>query len=225
MHLNHHPNCSQVEIARELEISPAAVAVSLKKLESGGYITRETTESDNRTHRVTITPKGRSVIERSEQMFWETEKRCLKDFQKRKCRVCSSFSNEFMKIFCGISKRRNKDQMKRYGKYIRPCWYAFILGPLLMLTEVAGEVLLPSFMADIINVGAANHDVGYILQKGMIMILTAFIMMAGGVGGAWFASVAAINFGTGLRKDAFKKSRPFRFRRSTGSPRALWLRV
>ena len=70
--------------------------------------------------------------------------------------------------------------MKRYGKYIRPYWYAFILGPLLMLTEVAGEVLLPSFMADIINVGAANHDVGYILQKGMIMILTAFIMMAGG---------------------------------------------
>ncbi len=111
--------------------------------------------------------------------------------------------------------------MKRYGKYIRPCWYAFILGPLLMLTEVAGEVLLPSFMADIINVGAANHDVGYILQKGMIMILTAFIMMAGGVGGAWFASVAAINFGTGLRKDAFKKIQTFSFseidRFSTGS--------
>ena len=111
--------------------------------------------------------------------------------------------------------------MKRYGKYIRPCWYAFILGPLLMLTEVAGEVLLPSFMADIINVGAANHDVGYILQKGMIMILTAFIMMADGVGGAWFASVAAINFGTGLRKDAFKKIQTFSFseidRFSTGS--------
>ena len=111
--------------------------------------------------------------------------------------------------------------MKRYGKYIRPCWYAFILGPLLMLTEVAGEVLLPSFMADIINVGAANHDVGYIVQKGIIMILTAFIMMAGGVGGAWFASVAAINFGTGLRKDAFKKIQTFSFseidRFSTGS--------
>lgn len=111
--------------------------------------------------------------------------------------------------------------MKRYGKYIRPCWYAFILGPLLMLTEVAGEVLLPSVMADIINVGAANHDVGYIVQKGIIMILTAFIMMAGGVGGAWFASVAAINFGAGLRKDAFKKIQTFSFseidRFSTGS--------
>ncbi len=111
--------------------------------------------------------------------------------------------------------------MKRYGKYIRPYWYAFILGPLLMLTEVAGEVLLPSFMADIINVGAANHDVGYIVQKGIIMIVTALIMMAGGVGGAWFASVAAINFGAGLRKDAFKKIQTFSFseidRFSTGS--------
>lgn len=111
--------------------------------------------------------------------------------------------------------------MKRYGKYIRPYWYAFILGPLLMLTEVAGEVLLPSFMADIINIGAANHDVGYIVQKGIIMILTALIMMAGGVGGAWFASVAAINFGAGLRKDAFKKIQTFSFseidRFSTGS--------
>ena len=111
--------------------------------------------------------------------------------------------------------------MKRYGKYIRPCWYAFILGPLLMLTEVAGEVLLPSIMADIINIGAANHDVGYIVQKGIIMILTALIMMAGGVGGAWFASVAAINFGAGLRKDAFKKIQTFSFseidRFSTGS--------
>ena len=115
--------------------------------------------------------------------------------------------------------------MKRYGKYIRPCWYAFILGPLLMLTEVAGEVLLPSFMADIINVGAANHDVGYILQKGMIMILTAFIMMAGGVGGAWFASVRRSTSEQGFEKMRSKKSRPFRFRRSTGSPRALWLRV
>ena len=46
-------------------------------------------------------------------------------------------------------------------------------------------------------------------------------MMAGGVGGAWFASVAAINFGTGLRKDAFKKIQTFSFseidRFSTGS--------
>ena len=91
MHLNHHPNCSQVEIARELEISPAAVAVSLKKLESGGYITRETTESDSRTHRVTITKKGRSVIERSEQMFWETEKAMFEGFSEEEMQSLQQF--------------------------------------------------------------------------------------------------------------------------------------
>lgn len=48
--------------------------------------------------------------------------------------------------------------MKRYGKYIKPYLWAFILGPVMMIIEVVGEVMLPAMMADIINVGAANHD-------------------------------------------------------------------
>lgn len=111
--------------------------------------------------------------------------------------------------------------MKRYMKYIRPYLYAFILGPIMMLTEVVGEVLLPSFMADIINVGAANHDVAYIVQKGLVMIATAFIMMAGGILGAWFSSKAAISFGADLRRDVFRKVQTFSFANidqfSTGS--------
>lgn len=111
--------------------------------------------------------------------------------------------------------------MKRYAKYIRPYLYAFILGPIMMLTEVAGEVFLPSFMADIINVGAANHDVGYIVRKGLVMIATAFIMMAGGVLGAWFSAKAALSFGADLRRDVFEKVQTFSFANidkfSTGS--------
>lgn len=107
MHLNHHPNCSQVEIARELEISPAAVAVSLKKLESGGYITRETTESDNRTHRVTITPKGRSVIERSEQMFWETEKAMFEGFSEEEMQSLQQF---FERIYENLLMDQQKEE-------------------------------------------------------------------------------------------------------------------
>ena len=41
--------------------------------------------------------------------------------------------------------------MKRYFKYIKPYLYAFILGPIFMITEVVGEVLMPKFMADIIT--------------------------------------------------------------------------
>jgi MarR family multiple gene transcriptional regulator MgrA len=107
MHLNHHPNCSQVEIARELEISPAAVAVSLKKLESGGYITRETTESDNRTHRVTITPKGRSVIEWSEQMFLETEKAMFEGFSEEEMQSLQQF---FERIYENLLRDQQKEE-------------------------------------------------------------------------------------------------------------------
>jgi len=111
--------------------------------------------------------------------------------------------------------------MKRYGKYIKPYLAAFILGPVMMIVEVVGEVMLPAMMADIINVGAANHDIGYIVSKGIAMAATAFIMMAGGIGGAWFAVRAAMNFGRDLRKDLFRKVQKFSFANidsfSTGS--------
>ena len=87
MHLNHHPNCSQVE--------------------SGGYITRETTESDNRTHRVTITPKGRSVIERSEQMFWETEKAMFEGFSEEEMQSLQQF---FERIYENLLRDQQKEE-------------------------------------------------------------------------------------------------------------------
>ena len=111
--------------------------------------------------------------------------------------------------------------MKRYLKYVKPYWYAFILGPILMITEVAGEVILPAYMARIINIGAANRDVPYIIGTGLTMIVIALIMMGGGIGGAWFASKASISFGADLRNDCFKKVQKFSFANidtfSTGS--------
>lgn len=80
MHLNRNPNCSQVELAQDLEVSPAAIAVSLKKLEKGGYIRRETDSCDNRAHQVIITEKGRQVIEKSIIMFQETEREMFVGF-------------------------------------------------------------------------------------------------------------------------------------------------
>ncbi len=111
--------------------------------------------------------------------------------------------------------------MKRYWKYIKPYLSAFIIGPILMIVEVVGEVLLPKFMANIINIGAANHDVPYIISMGAVMVLTALFMMAGGVGGAYFAAKAAISFSADLRSDTFQKVQQFSFANldqySTGS--------
>ena len=111
--------------------------------------------------------------------------------------------------------------MKRYWKYIKPYLPAFIIGPLMMVVEVIGEVVLPKLMANIINVGVANGSVGYITGTGALMILVALLMMAGGVGGAYFGAKAAVSFAADLRKDAFDKVQTFSFANldqfSTGS--------
>lgn len=101
--------------------------------------------------------------------------------------------------------------MKRYLKYVKPYWKSFVFGPILMITEVIGEVLLPFFMAKIINVGAATHNIPYIASIGVVMLLTALIMMAGGIGGAYFAAKASISFAADLRADLFRKVQDFSF--------------
>ena len=78
-------------IAKSCSMCASTCRKVLHSLESGGYIMRETTESDSRTHRVTITKKGRSVIERSEQMFWETEKAMFEGFSEEEMQSLQQF--------------------------------------------------------------------------------------------------------------------------------------
>lgn len=111
--------------------------------------------------------------------------------------------------------------MKRYYKYVKPYLFYFIVGPVMMIAEVVGEVLLPYLMAKIINNGVAQKDVSYIITTGLLMGAAALFMMAGGIGGAYFASKASVNFAADLRSDVFAKVQSFSFSNidkfSTGS--------
>lgn len=111
--------------------------------------------------------------------------------------------------------------MKRYKKYITPYLGAFLMGPLMMLTEVAGEVALPKLMSLIINNGVAGRDTGYILKTGLLMAAVVVCMAVGGILGSYFAAKASINFTADLRRDVFKRVQQFSFANidsfSTGS--------
>ena len=111
--------------------------------------------------------------------------------------------------------------MKRYIKYIKPYLPYFIIGPLMMIVEVIGEVTMPYLMAQIINNGVAQKDVSYIVSTGLLMVVVALCMMGGGVGAAYFGAKAAVNFAADLRKDVFAKVQQFSFNNidsfSTGS--------
>ena len=109
----------------------------------------------------------------------------------------------------------------KWSKYVKPYWKYFVLGPLCMIVEVLGEVLMPKWYSRILNIGIENHDVGFIVLTCLLMVLTALLMMGGGVGGAWFGSKAAVNFAGDLRRDVYAKVQQFSFanidKYSTGS--------
>lgn len=93
MFLSDNPNISQKELADSQKISTATVAVSLKKLEKGGYIRREVDEKDNRYNQICITEKGKRVIEESAEIFREVEDAMLEGFSADECRVLEDFIN------------------------------------------------------------------------------------------------------------------------------------
>ena len=107
--------------------------------------------------------------------------------------------------------RKETTELKRYKKYITPYLSAFVIGPLMMLTEVAGEVMLPKFMSMIINNGVASRNVAYIGKMGTLMVLTVLFMAVGGILGAYFSAKASISFTSDMRNDLFRKVQQFSF--------------
>ena len=94
-----------------------------------------------------------------------------------------------------------------------------------MLTEVAGEIVLPKIMASMIDSGigaeVAGLGTGYILSRALLMIACIGIMIIGGIGGHFFAIRASVYFSSDLRQGVFEKVQNFSFKNidnfSTGS--------
>ena len=111
--------------------------------------------------------------------------------------------------------------MNKYKRYVKENWYCFLLGPLFMTLEASGEFILPFINANIIDIGAANGDIPFILKNGFYMLLIAAGMLVTGVLGAFFAVRGAARMAAGVRMDTFRKIQTFSFsdidRFSTGS--------
>ena len=119
-----------------------------------------------------------------------------------------------------------------------------------MVVEVIGEVLMPKYLAMIINFGAAYQElkafsmpifdstwssislesvtqtltspaIWYMIGVCGMIVLTALLMMAGGIGGAYFGAKAAVYFASDIRRDVYSKVQSFSFANidkfSTGS--------
>ena len=102
----------------------------------------------------------------------------------------------------------NKTLLKSVREYKKQS----ILAPLLVILEVLMEVLIPLEMAKIIDVGIANGDMSYILQRGLILVVIAMLALFFGVQAGNMAAIAGAGYARNLRHDIFYKVQDFSFK-------------
>ena len=110
MHLSHQVGVSQTDLASHLEISPAAVAVSLKKLEAGGYIEKKAAQRDSRYNEIKITDKGRAIVNTSDRFFGEIDAAMLKGIDAEMIDTfvkCLEIMQYNLKELCGSEAEEN----------------------------------------------------------------------------------------------------------------------
>lgn len=87
-----------------------------------------------------------------------------------------------------------------------------IITPLLVTLEVLMEVLIPLEMAKIIDIGIAEGNLGYIIQRGLILVIMAMMSLFFGVQAGNFAAIAGTGYAKNLRHDIYYKVQDFSFK-------------
>jgi len=95
--------------------------------------------------------------------------------------------------------------LKTIIDYLKRYWIFALAAPLLMLIEVFMDLMLPSIMAKIVDVGIANHDLTMVFSLGIRMIIVTLLAFVGGGGCAIMSSFASTGLGADLRQDLFTK--------------------
>lgn len=93
--------------------------------------------------------------------------------------------------------------MKRLMMYLKDYKKESILAPLFKLLEAFFELLVPLVMANIIDYGISNRNMGYIGKMGLLLLLLGVVGLASSITAQFFAAKAAVGFSTLLRQALF----------------------
>lgn len=93
--------------------------------------------------------------------------------------------------------------MKRLMMYLKDYKKESILAPLFKLLEAFFELMVPLVMANIIDYGISNRNMGYIGKMGLVLLLLGVVGLASSITAQFFAAKAAVGFSTKLRQALF----------------------
>ncbi|MDD7795264.1 ABC transporter ATP-binding protein [Clostridium sp. 'White wine YQ'] len=95
------------------------------------------------------------------------------------------------------------------NKYIKRYWKLFFLAVLFLTLEAMCDLLQPTIMSRIVDVGVAEKNMDYVIKLGGIMLL---VTLAGAIAASTrniIATNVSQNFGAELRLDLYKKIQSF----------------
>lgn len=86
-----------------------------------------------------------------------------------------------------------------------------ILAPIAMCLEVVMDLLQPTLLSKIIDIGIANGDLNYVLAVGVKMVIAAIVGLFAGAICSYLAAVASMKLGEGIREGLFDKIQTLSF--------------
>ena len=101
--------------------------------------------------------------------------------------------------------------IKKLSVYVGEFKKEALLSPICIAIEVIMEVILPVLMAAVIDNGVNVGDMNYVVKMGLLMVVVAFISLAGGALCGKYAAIASSGFARNLRKAMFTKIQDFSF--------------
>jgi ATP-binding cassette subfamily B protein len=100
---------------------------------------------------------------------------------------------------------------RKLGRFLRPYWRWAILAQLMMVLEVAMDLMQPRLVQNIVDQGIAQRDMGVVINTGLTMVGLAVAGLVGGMGCTVFAILASQGFGADLRQALFGKVQSLSF--------------
>lgn len=94
--------------------------------------------------------------------------------------------------------------MLKFARFLKQFKKEVLIGPVFKLTEAVFELIVPLVMAQIIDVGIANGDRGYVLRMGGVMVLLGLVGLCCALICQYCAARASQGFGTVLRSEMFR---------------------
>ena len=94
--------------------------------------------------------------------------------------------------------------MKKYRTYA-------ILSPIMMILEVASDILIPLLMSRLVDIGIKNGDMDFVIGTGLQMVVLALFGMVMGVVSSFFGARAGYGFAAQIRAKAFSRIQDYSF--------------